>query len=157
MQYPAEIGLDYSFYIIIILLMRRDYYRRKQRGITFIEIVISLLLLGIAIGAVIGAFVISKASATRARHRVSAINLTRAKIETIKGLTYSQIPASAGVENVVMDQGLPGPGDELSGQCTTTVLDVYGNAAIYKVSTKIAWTEFGNALEETLITLISRH
>lgn len=139
--------------------MRRDYSnsRGNRRGITFVEIVISLLLLGIAIGAVVGAFVVSKASATRAKHRVSAINLARAKLETIKGLTYSQIPDQAIVENVVIDQGLPSPGDELSGQRTTTILDVYGNKAIYRVTTKITWTEFGNILEEMVITLISQH
>lgn len=130
--------------------MRRDYINKRQRGIIFTEIVISLLLLSISVGAVIGAFVMCKASATGVKHKVAAINLARAKIEAIKSLVYSQIPAQAGAESVAIDQGL-------SGQRTTAVSDVYSNSKMYKITVTVAWTEFTRSLTEQAVTLISQH
>jgi prepilin-type N-terminal cleavage/methylation domain-containing protein len=137
--------------------MKEDYIKCRQRGVTLVEVVISLLLLSIATGALIGAFVISKLSATRARHRISAINLVREKIETIKGVLYDQIPAQAGNPEIIIDQGSADSGDELRGHLITDVLDIYGNGSAYKITTTVVWMELSSSLQEKVITLISRH
>lgn len=130
--------------------MERDYIGKKQKGVTFIEAVISILFLSIAIGAIIGAFVICRASAATVRHRALAVNLARARIENIKSLAYPQIPAQTGVESIAIDQGL-------SGDRTTTVSDVYSNAKMYKITVTVSWTEISRSLTEQVATLISQH
>lgn len=130
--------------------MRKDYIKRNQRGITFTEVMVSLLLLSISVGAVIGAFVICRASAIRAKHKIAAMNLARSKVETMKSMVYSQLPAQAGAESVTIDQGL-------SGQCTTEISDIYSNAKIYKITVTVAWTEFAHSLTQQVVTLISQH
>ncbi|MDD5450062.1 MAG: prepilin-type N-terminal cleavage/methylation domain-containing protein [Candidatus Omnitrophica bacterium] len=131
--------------------------KKNRRGITFVEIVISLLLLSMVIGAVIGLFVVSRAMAMKSKHRILAVNLTRARIEAIKGLDFSQVPAAAGVEAVVIDEGAPDTGDEVFGQRSITVSDFYGDGAVYKIAAKVSWTEMGAGCEENVITLITRH
>jgi len=53
----------------------------KRRGITLVEILISILILGISVGAMLGAFVIGRVSAQKAKHRIEAMNYARAAME----------------------------------------------------------------------------
>ena len=132
--------------------MIKNYPGHTDRGVTFIEVVISLLLLGVVAGSIIGVFVISKASAIRAKHRACAINLAREKIEMIKAVDYSEVSAQAGVEAVAIDMEATGT----TGQRTTVVSDVYGNSMEYKVTSTVTWIESAS-FEEKVITLISQH
>lgn len=134
------------------------HYAVKNKGITLVETIVSILLLTISIGAMLGAFLIGKISVARAKHRISAINLARDKIEAIKGLSYAQIPSQAGSESVTIDQGTPLSGDELAGQRATTVSDAHGDSRQYKIATTVTWAEKGATnLQETIVTLISQH
>lgn len=143
--------LDYPFYIIILLIMKRDYIKKSIRGVTFIEVVISLLLLSITIGAMLGAFLIGRVSAARAKHRIVAINLCRDKIESVKALPYDQIGDQAGSEpNLGIDTNL-------TGARTTTVVGWGAEPAkIEIITTTVAWTEGNIQLEEKIATLISQ-
>lgn len=138
---------------------RRIYAMKNYRAATLIEMLVSLLLLGIAIGAIFGAFVIASTSGARARHRLAAINIARQKIELIKGTDYSQILTQAGTGGVIIDDASSAAGDELLGQCITTISDVYGDSKMYKVITTVQWTEHKapNPIEEKVMTLISQH
>lgn len=130
---------------------------KNTRGVTFTEVIVSLLLLGITIGAVIGAFVMGSMSTARVKHRITAINLAREKIEIVRAVDFAGIPAQAGTENITIDAGSASSGDELTGQRTTAVLDVSGSAKEYKITVSVSWTEnaASNTLQERIITLIS--
>lgn len=57
--------------------------KKNKRGVTLIEVLISILILGIALGAMLGSFVMGRFSATKAKHRIEAMNYARAAMELL--------------------------------------------------------------------------
>lgn len=64
---------------------------KGKKGITLVEMVISALLLAIALGAMLGCFVIGRISAGKARNRIQAMNLARARMEWVKVQDYTYL------------------------------------------------------------------
>jgi len=54
---------------------------KEQKGLTFTEALVSIILLSAIVGSVLGAFFIARASTVRAGHRLVAMNLVREWME----------------------------------------------------------------------------
>lgn len=54
---------------------------RRKAGATFLESLISVLILGLTIGAMLGAFTMARFNTKMARHRIEAMNYARAAME----------------------------------------------------------------------------
>lgn len=134
----------------------------NQAGITFIEILIAVLILGILFAAVLGAFVMGKVSVTKAKHYTQAISLARQKMEEIKGMSYSQISslqADSPItededDNFVLD---PGSGS-LDEERETQIED---DDSGKKITVTVSWREHSlgsdNEVSVDVVTLVSEH
>lgn len=123
---------------------------RQRKGLTLVEMVVSVLILGLALGAMLGSFVIGRISATKAKHRIEAMNLLRAKMEEIKNTPYSNIVDEGPVTVTI---------DEEEGLRGTRVVDVDDDG--YKeVEVVISWQDLSlggtSQVSERLVTIVSR-
>lgn len=126
---------------------------QDKRGITLVEAVISVLILAMALGAMLGCFVIGRISAVKARNRIQVMNLARARMEWVKAQDYTalrNLSPNPFVETDV-DAGLI---DDT--RSTKIVVDSNDNLI---VTVTIAWQDpiWGGTKEvsEELVTLIS--
>ena len=133
---------------------------KKKKGLTLVEMVISALILGMTLGAMLGTFIIARIGATKAKHRIEVMNLLRGKIEELKDTDYDDI-VDEGTEPVSIDIGPDGvrdTDDDLVGEQSVSVEDKTG----YKeVTVTISWDDLSwgggsTAVSEELVTLISR-
>ena len=118
--------------------------KNRRKGVTFVEMLICILILGVALGTLLGSFLISKISVARARHRIEAMNHAQAAMETL-----------------INDQGatfvLPdGDIKDLGGAYVGTVANEA--SGIDRITVTISWNERSlggtQALSEQLITFI---
>jgi len=97
----------------------------NQKGIGFLETLISILILSIALGTMLGSFVIGRVGATKTKQRIEAMNLLRKKAEELRNIPYSNI-VSVGATNISIDIGpdvVEGTTDDLVGTITVEVRD----------------------------------
>lgn len=122
---------------------------RRKNGMTFVETLLSIFILGVGLSAVLTTFVVGKMSIARAKHRIEARNILRAKMETLKNTAYKDI-VSSGPDNVIIDAGpdlAEGTSDDLTGSETIAVIDKTG----YKqVTLTLSWSELGWGSDKTV-------
>jgi len=117
---------------------------KQEKALTLIEMIISVLILGLALGAMLGTFVMGRISATKAKHHIEAMNHARAAMEQYidDGTTYT----------------LPdGDIKTLDGDCS--VVPTTYATDIKKVVVTISWTDRSmggsRTVSEELVTLVS--
>ena len=132
---------------------------RNKKGVTFIEIMISALILSISIGGMLTTFVMGRVSVAKAKHRIEAFNLIQEKVEAIRDTSYASIanesPASVTIDNA----GTAATTDDLTGQRSVSVNEVVVDG--YKeVTVTITWTEHkwggSNQVSENVVTVVSK-
>jgi prepilin-type N-terminal cleavage/methylation domain-containing protein len=67
---------------------------RRQSGLTLIETLVALVLLGVIVVTVLGAFSSATVAATRHQQLTSLDRLTRSEVEYIKSQTYDSKPTA---------------------------------------------------------------
>jgi len=119
---------------------------KRKKGFTLIELLIAAVILGITLGALLSAFVIGKASATKAKHHMEAIHHAQAAMEQYihDGITSYTIAT--------------GDIASLDGSCTVNT-SVFA-ADMTKVTVTVSWIERGMSgdisVSEQVITLIAQ-
>ncbi|MFC1644243.1 prepilin-type N-terminal cleavage/methylation domain-containing protein [Candidatus Omnitrophota bacterium] len=115
---------------------------KDKRGLTLVEALVSVLLLGLTVGAMLGGFVIGRLSITRVHHRAKAMNLLRARMEWVKAQGYSTVEGWAGTPIVESDvDDAVGTNELLDDTRTTTVVkDANDNLM---VTVTLNWTKQG--------------
>ena len=139
---------------------------KRKKGITMMESVVSILIIGIATGGILGAFIVGRYSAERAKHRIAAINAINAKLEDIMSFTFftyiSVVETNFPAQAIILDQRDPGDADDdLTGNMTITITDMDAGLGINgykKVLVSVTWTERGwggsRVLSESAITYV---
>ncbi|MFH1552719.1 MAG: type II secretion system protein [Candidatus Omnitrophota bacterium] len=140
---------------------------KDKRGLTLVEALVSVLLLGLTVGAMLGGFVIGRLSITRVHHRAKAMNLLRARMEWAKGQGYSKLLEGTFTEDNVDDPDVTHPDrvNELIDDTRTTTVVKDLTTGILTVTVTLNWTKqgWGGPVEkgdednpdEELVTLIS--
>ncbi|MCK4326585.1 prepilin-type N-terminal cleavage/methylation domain-containing protein [bacterium] len=120
----------------------------ERKGFTLIEVVMSMLILGIALIGILGAFVMGKANIVRARHRLEVACLLQQTMEYLQDVSYGSITNSNYPEEPVTidDAGTTTTSDDLIGtrlaRPPLPVSAIAGADGLYKsVTVKIKWTE----------------
>lgn len=101
--------------------------RGGERGFTLAEAVVSAIILGIAVGAMLGVFVIGRVSAVKAKYHIQVTNLIQSKMEELKNLIYDDV-STVSAQNIIIDIGqdlASGTSDDLVGQISVDVRDKY--------------------------------
>lgn len=99
-------------------------HRNDRRAVTLVESLVSIMLLSVLLVSVLGAFFISKISATRAHHRMAAMNKVREHMEReikagcnegqVDVNYYVTVPSSAGETFILDDRGTIDLSDDLA-------------------------------------------
>ena len=109
----------------------------KKSGITFIETLMSVLVMGMVLGGMLGTFIMGRVSLAKAKHRHAACALIQQKLEEFTDTAYDSI-SDAAETKVTLDPGSSSSGDELLCSRTTTVSSLsYGK----EVTVTVSWTE----------------
>ena len=125
------------------------------KGLTLVESVISLLILAITIGALLGTFVIGRIGAAKARHRLVAMNLCRARMEWTKEQPSATLAGLAGSGSSESDVA----GAELLSDTRQTQVTLDSDMN-FVVTVTMQWTEQSwggsNSASEELVSVINR-
>lgn len=118
---------------------------RRKKGTTLTENLISVLMLGITIGAMLGVFVIARFNTAMARHRIEAMNYARAAMEQY---------IDSGTASVVL-------GGEISSlEGSYSVVASSYASDLDEITVTVSWDERSlggtNTVSEELVTLIKK-
>ncbi len=98
---------------------------RNQAGFTLTEVVIALLLVGLATGSLLTSFLMGRVATFHARHHTQAMNLLQAKAEELMGGDYAAVQDEGPVSTPV-DPGpdlIWGTDDDRMGSLRVVVAD----------------------------------
>ena len=133
---------------------------RDKKGFTLTEIVIAALIGGILLVSLLTSFVMGRFSISLARHKTQAMNLLRARVESLKSMEYTAVNSmtSPTVEdNLVLDSN-PGHTSNIYCKRTTSISDDDGDEVL-EIKVQLEWTErsFGgtNTVKEELFTFLA--
>lgn len=68
--------------------------RRRERGVTLMELLVAIIIAGIAFALLVPLFVQAQKSNSSDKARIEALNIAQAKIELIRGLDFAQIDST---------------------------------------------------------------
>ena len=128
----------------------------NNKGVTLLEIAISLLIFGIAVTGILRSFIFCNTRAKSTSLRVAAIALAQDRIEQIENDSYANVTAAIYPnETVSLDTaGTADTSDDLTCTRTVTINEVTGTLTNYKEITVTAtWNFTGNQFNESLVTL----
>ncbi len=118
---------------------------KNKKGFTLIEAVVSILILGTAMGLMLVVFVMSRVSIAMAKHRIEAINHARAAMEQYINSGDTTYNVSTG-DIAALD-----------GSCAIPTPTSYATG-IEKVVVTVSWTEHSmgsnKSVSEELVTLV---
>ena len=113
---------------------------QNERGMSLIEVLVAVLILGLALVPLMSTFASGSLFATRARHEVKALNLAQSKLEEIKNLPASSV---ASVTSPAAFPGNPGYSYQLS---------VAGGVYNLKTVTVSVYYQDGSTPKELVLT-----
>lgn len=97
----------------------------NSKGVTFVECLISTVLVSTLLIIILGAFIISRLGVDRAKHRMMAMNTIRAYMEQeikagylggiVTGNYYVSVTSSTPITFTIDDNGTADTGDDLAG------------------------------------------
>ena len=132
-----------------------ERYMVSKKGITLIENMAAIVLLGILITAMVFSFAAARMYAASARHKYAAINFARERMEDIirAGITVGDTAPPD--ESVILDPRTAAEGDELWG-ILSYIYDIDGAAMTAAVTISVDWTEefFSDIANNEMISVI---
>jgi len=133
------------------VIKNRGRRNQQRRGMTFIEVLVSVVIFVICIPALVGAMLFCYGTLKINAHKLTAINLTQKKIENLMNLKYASLSTAAHAydeSNVPLDSV-----GALKG--TVGVVVTADGANRKKIAVTTNWTEQRRNLRVALNTMIS--
>lgn len=127
---------------------------KNQKGITFVEIIIAIVIFGLALPVMFHGLFLAYGEAKKSGQRTGAIAKCQERIEAMKNTAYANI-TSANFPNdqVTLDNhGTASPNDDLIASRTVTLVD-NANPAFKTVTVTASWTN--GKYSEQIKTVIS--
>lgn len=155
---------------------------KTNNGMTLVEVVVAILILGLTAGAMLGVFTISRMGTINAKNYIDGVNIAASRMEWLKGQDYSYLRSQAEAVSapyttdstiVTLDMGsdvdgdgdLANDGDELSGRRITQMEPIGFEPSVsptkyLQVTVTLTWNEYliGGATwsaSESLVTYIN--
>lgn len=127
---------------------------KNQKGITFIEIIIAILIFGLSLPAVFRGLVLAYGVAKKSSQRTSAMAKCQERIEVLKNTPYANITSAIFPnDQVTLDNnGTTSTGDDLIGARTGTIVD-NTNPTFKTITVTISWKN--GKYSEQVKTIIS--
>ncbi|MCX5693092.1 MAG: type II secretion system protein [Candidatus Omnitrophica bacterium] len=128
-----------------------------RKGITIIEVVVSMMIAGFVLVGMLQLYSLGAAQSNLARHKVMAVNIAQAEIESLVSATYEGITLSnyPMTKTVKIDTGkTDNASDDINGTMITSISNVSEG---YKVTVDISWTDYYGAMSEVLTSTITSY
>lgn len=118
----------------------KNLKNRNNTGVSILEVCISLFIISIVIIGIFAGIQQASRCSGLLKDRITANQIAQAKIEELKGMSYSSVSASGPDANLLL-QG-------------TTMVTVTENSEGKIVKVIVDWEKEGNGPNEELVTLI---
>lgn len=133
--------------------MRRMARLRRQRGFIMAEVVIAIMIIGIALIAIAGMFIQSTNATSGAAEYTAATNLAQKQLELLKLQPYTYWKNIA-VTTTIAWQGTVGETDPYSVATTASVSAE--NSNLVEVVVVVSWTQQGQSRQVQLTAFYSK-
>jgi len=128
-----------------------------SRGMTIIEVVVSIMIVSFVLVGMLKLYSLGAIQSNLARHKVMAVNIAQAEIEslisgTYEGINLSNYPMTKAIK---IDTGRTGnASDDVNGTMVTSISSV--NEA-YKITAVVSWTDYYGAMSEVITSTITSY
>ena len=132
----------------------------NKKGVTLVENVIGLVIVGIVFASFLQVCNISSILLQNVKFRIRAINIAQAELEEIKSMNYDSVVISDYTPyksaGVIIDEGpASGSGDDITGVMRTIVKTATNPPTTgKKIYVRVFWTLLGSVREEIAETVI---
>ena len=128
-----------------------------NKGMTIIEVVVSIMIVSFVLVGMLRLYSLGAAQSNLARHKIMAVNIAQAEIESLISATYEGINLSnyPMTKAVKIDTGRTGnANDDINGTMVTSISSV--NEA-YKITAVVSWTDYYGAMSEVVTSTITSY
>lgn len=128
-----------------------------NKGMTIIEVVVSIMIVSFVLVGMLRLYSLGAAQSNLARHKIMAVNIAQAEIESLISATYEGINLSnyPMTKAVKIDTGRTGTAnDDINGTMVTSISSV--NEA-YKITAVVSWTDYYGAMSEVVTSTITSY
>lgn len=124
---------------------------------TIIEAVISIMIAGFVLAGILRLYSLGAVQSNIARHKVMAVNIAQAEIETLVNASYENINISGYpvTKNVKIDTGrTDNVNDDING---TMVISISDTGEGYKVTVTVSWNDYYGMITEVMTSVITSY
>lgn len=132
---------------------RQGWRRGAERGLTTVEVLVSIAVFGICIPVLLAAMLFCHGAAKINAHKMTALTLAQKKIENLANLKFASLSTTANAyneNNVSLDSA-----GSLKGNVAAVVTADGGQRK--KIAVVVSWIEHKRNLNMTLDTLVSNN
>lgn len=116
----------------------RDSMSINSKGVTIIELMVSVLIFGIGIAAIFSVCTQSVGMARKSDAAYTAYNLAKNRIETLRSVAFSDLSSAAETSTLLDAAGTPDP-DGTFKRSTTVTTNYQGDANLISVDVTVSY------------------
>lgn len=128
------------------------YKKSSQKGVTLIELLISIAVIGIAIISIYLALIYGIKVSQKAKYLSLSYQIANTEIETIRNTPFSNLINQT--NGAMLSNSTANLAKLKNGQGTLTISDYNSDSKIKEITVKITWTE-NNATKTTQISTLA--
>jgi Tfp pilus assembly protein PilV len=131
--------------------------KSRPNGLTIFEVVVSMVIVGFVLVGIIRLYSLGAVQSSITRHKLMAVNLAQAEIESLISASYENI--STGnypvTKTVKIDTGkTAAASDDISGTMVTNVASVSEG---YKITVNVLWNDYYGAMSEVVTSTMTSY
>jgi type II secretory pathway pseudopilin PulG len=128
-----------------------------SRGMTIIEAVVSIMIVGFVLVGMFRLYSLGDAQSVLSRHKIMAMNIAQAEIESLISVSYEGIDSSSYpvTKTVKIDTGKTNAtGDDINGTMITSISSIDEG---YKATATVSWNDYYGQMNEVVTSIITSY
>lgn len=131
--------------------------KNRPNGLTIFEVVVSMVIVGFVLVGMIQLYSLGAVQSSIARHKLMAVNLAQAEIESLISASYEGINTGnyPVTKTVKIDTGkTAAASDDINGTMITSVASVSEG---YKITVNISWNDYYGVMSEVATSTMTSY
>ena len=131
--------------------------KSRPNGLTIFEVVVSMVIVGFVLVGMIRLYSLGAVQSSITRHKLMAVNLAQAEIESLISASYEGINTGnyPVTKTVKIDTGkTAAASDDISGTMITSVASVSEG---YKITVNVSWNDYYGAMSEVVTSTMTSY